>query len=1068
MADLLCDRCGAPLPEDARYCPRCGAPVAAVTTEERKVVTILFADLVRSTELATRLDPERFREVMTAFFRAVSEELESLRGRAEKFIGDAVMAVWGLPHAHDDDALRAVRAGFAIRHRMDRLTESLGLPVPLRVRVGLNTGPVAAGSGPAGQFLVAGAAVNLAARLEEGAEPGEVLVGETTWQLTQHAVEYGPARTVAAKGFRDDAKAWPAVALSPRSTRRTIPLVGRRRELAILVDTFERVRKTGRAHLLTFLGEPGIGKSRLVDEFVAGLDDDVKVLSGGASDFEEDVTFAPLAQMILRELGLDREAPPSAIRDRLDEVVRGCCAPSEVDLVVGRLGLALGLGVEDRERDPEKEWSESQARFEEYVKMEGRERHRYRAAEVRAGFQQLLEGLAAQGAVVIVLEDLQVARPDLLDLVEHVVRSSRRLPLLVVAVARDELLEHRPGWAGGIADAVTMRLDPLEPDEAKELALAAGESLDDLTAERIARQAGGNPFFIVETTGMLLQRHEAHDAQASHSHLLPPTVQAVVTSRIDHLRGDARDLLRKASVFGRSTFSTWELSQVAEPNPELIQMLEDEEFLVRDSDRDGVWRFRHDMLRDVAYESLAKRDRLRFHVQVAEAIEASNEGERYPQAMAFHLEQAARASLDLEPGDRSLPDRAVKALARAGDVARWRMESRTAIDLYQRALALAGPEDGWGQREARILSGAGEARYWLGEFEQAKSVLRRALDIGGRDPWTRTHANRFLADVVLNAEGDPDKAGPIFDEAMAGARELNDPFATARTLLMAGWVPYWRGDLEGARAMFEEALQIARENPDPDGDAWAEARALVGLTSVTSPVGSEDEALELGRRALQLGREMGDPFTVAVGLENVGNSLRRMMRLDEAQPLLDESVRIFRELDARWELASTLGDRGELHWLVGRLAEAVGDLGEALDLCRKLGERSLIGWTAAQLAIVLMGKGDIAGARRILEDPTVRVGADTSADISMASAEALLALREGRHDQAGELAAQVLKTVRSEGWRNPMAARVWWVGRVFGPDLVGGPEAMEEARKTLEAAGWLHTFAAADQVRQPR
>jgi class 3 adenylate cyclase/tetratricopeptide (TPR) repeat protein len=1042
--------------------------VAVFTTEERRVVTILFADLVRSTELAARLDPERFREVMAAFFRAVSEELESLRGRAEKFIGDAVMAVWGLPHAHDDDGLRAVRAGFAIRHRMERLAESLALPMPLRVRVGVNTGPVAAGSGPADQFLMSGAAVNLAVRLEEAAEPDEILVGETTWQLTQHAVEYGAARSVAARGFPDDVKAWPAVALSPRSTRRTIPLVGRRSELAILVDTFERVRKSGPAHLLTVLGEPGIGKSRLVDEFVAGLDDEVKILSGGASDFEEDVTFAPLAEMILRELGVDREAPAAVVRERLHEVVSGCCDPSDVDRVVFRLGLALGLGLEERERDPERVSTESLARFEEYVKTEGRERHRYRTAEVRAGFQQLLEGLAGQGPVVVVLEDLQLARPDLLDVVEHVVRSSRRLPLLVVAVARDELLDHRPGWAGGIADAVTMRLDPLEPDEAKELAIAAGESLDDPTAERIARQAGGNPFFIVETTGMLLQRHEAHDVQASHSHLLPLTVQAVVSSRIDHLEDDARDLLRKASVFGRSTFSTWELSQVTEPNPELIRTLEEEEFLVRDPDREGVWRFRHDMLRDVAYESLAKRDRQRFHVQVAEAIERSNESDRYPQAIAFHLEQAARASLDLNPRDRSLPDRAVKALARAGDVARWRMESRTAIDLYQRALALAGPEDGWGRREARILSSAGEARYWLGEFEQAKSVLQQALAIGGPDPWTRTHANRFLADVVLNAEGDPGKAGPIFDEAMAGARELNDPFATARTLLMAGWVPYWRGDLEGARRMFEEALEISRDNRDPDGDAWGEARALVALTSVISPIGNEEEALQLGRRALELGREMGDPFTVAVALENVGNSLRKMMRLDEALPLLDESVRIFRELDARWELASTLGDRGELHWLEGRLAEAEGDLREALDLCRKLGERSLIGWTAAQLAIVLMTKGDVAGARRILEHPSARVGADTSSDISVASAEALLAVREGRRDHAVELAQKVLTTVRSEGWRNPMAARVWWVGRVFDPDLVGGSEAMEEARRTLEAARWLHTFAAADLVRGTR
>ena len=352
MAELTCQQCGAPLPEDARFCPRCGSPVAALLTDERKVVTILFADLAGSTELAAQLDPERFREVMAAFFRAVSTELESLRGRAEKFVGDAVMAVWGVPHAHDDDALRAVRAGFAIRDRTARLGQALALAVPLRVRVGINSGAVATGSGPADQFLVAGAAVNMAARLQEAAEPDEILVGETTWQLTQHAVEFGPARSVSARGFPEDAKAWPVSALTARSTRRTIPLVCRRHELRLLVDTFDRARDNGHAHLVTILGEPGIGKSRLVEEFVAGLPEDARVLVGRASEFEEDVTFAPIADMVRRELGAERDTPPAELHDRLEKMVSECCGPVETDRVVARLGLALGLGLDVRERDP--------------------------------------------------------------------------------------------------------------------------------------------------------------------------------------------------------------------------------------------------------------------------------------------------------------------------------------------------------------------------------------------------------------------------------------------------------------------------------------------------------------------------------------------------------------------------------------------------------------------------------------------------------------------------------------------------------------------------------------------
>jgi class 3 adenylate cyclase/tetratricopeptide (TPR) repeat protein len=1031
--------------------------VGAGAIEERKVVTILFADLAASTELARRLDPERYREVMAAFYRSVSGEIESLRGRVEKFIGDAVMAVFGLPHAHEDDALRAVRAALIIRDETARLGDLLGLPIPLQIRVGVNTGAVATGSELADQFLVSGAPVNLAARLQGAAEPGEVLVGDTTWQLTQRMVEFGPARKIEAKGFEETVMAWPVVAITPRSSRRTIPLVNRRRELTLLIDTFERARDTGRAHLVTILGEPGIGKSRLVEEFLAGLPDDAKVLSGRASEFEEDATFAPIADMIRAELGVERDTSAGEVRKALEETVAGCCDPSETQKVVARLGLALGLGVGVRERDPERMWEDNLARFQDYVESEGRERHWYRSAEVRTGLQALIEGMGRKTPVVMVFEDMQQARPDLLDLIEEMLRQTRHSPLVVVCVARDELIEARPGWGGGIPDAVALRLDPLGPDEARDLVFAAGEPLDDEVAERIARQAGGNPFFIIETTGMLLQRHPEHTIGAPHSHLLPPTVQAVVASRIDHLAPEARELLRKASVFARSTFSSWELSLIAEPQEELLATLEEEEFLVRDPDRPGVWRFRHEMLRDVAYESLPKRERMRLHLQVAEGTLKAEEGERYPQVVAYHLAEAARASLDLDPNDRSLADRAVKALAKAADLARWRMESRTAAELYEQALELCGPERGWGRREARMLSGLGETRYWQGDLRKAQEVLTRALAVGGNDPWTRTHAGRFLGDVALNLDGDPDRATVHFDQALAAARELADPYATARTLLMAGWAPFWRSDVEASRAMFEEALQIARSNPEKD--EWAEARALVSLTAVISPVGSEDECLALAVEALALGRKMDDPFTIAVAQETVANCLRRMLRLDEATPAVEEAIRIFRELGARWELASALGDRGEIHRLNGDLREAERDFREAYELCVRLGERSLIGWTAGQLIRVQLARGERKAAQLLLDDPAAWVEiAETGARTSRLMAECHMALADGDRVTALERSLQALEMVSEEGLPNPVAASTWWTGKVFGAEVVGGEELVEEARSRLEAARWLHSL----------
>jgi class 3 adenylate cyclase len=276
-----CTVCGSPLPDGASFCPRCGATVGRATaTDERKMVTILFADLVDSTGLSQRLDPERAREVLGRFADVTADELVALRGRPEKFIGDAVMAVFGLPRTHEDDALRAVRAGRAIGARVARLCDELGLAERLEVRIGIESGEAAAGTGPAGQLLVTGAVVNAAARLQAAAGPGEVLVGRTTRMLTDDAVSFGDERTIDAKGFSEPLAAFPVEGLTTRSTRRTIPFVGRADELAMLRQSFSRVIGTSRPLLFTIVGEPGIGKSRLAAAFVAGLDPEGAVLAG--------------------------------------------------------------------------------------------------------------------------------------------------------------------------------------------------------------------------------------------------------------------------------------------------------------------------------------------------------------------------------------------------------------------------------------------------------------------------------------------------------------------------------------------------------------------------------------------------------------------------------------------------------------------------------------------------------------------------------------------------------------------------------------------------------------------
>ena len=1041
MATLTCERCGLPLPDEARFCPNCGYPVGAPPPEERRFVTVIFVDLVGSTLLSSQIDPERYREVLTRYYRMVAEELESLRGRAYNFAGDAVVGVFGLQHTHDDDALRAVRAGLGLVDRVGRLGEEIGLPVPLRIRVGIHTGPVAIGSEASEQGLIYGATVNLAARLQQAADPGTVLVSETSYLLSLSQVQYGPMREVEAKGFEDEARAWPVAALQRGSGRRTIPLVNRKRELRLLQDAFDGARETRRGHLVTLFGEPGIGKSRVVDEFVAGLPDDAKVLMGRASPFEEDVTFGPLAQILLHEMGEAAHAPPEALRARLEEIVLECTPPNEAKQIVERLCIALGIAGEVRDEK------------------------RYRVAEIRSGLLALLRGFSGRGPVVLVLEDLQAAQAAMLELVEELVREADGIPLLVICAARYTLLDDRPGWGGGRGNSVNLYLETLSLDDSAQLARDAGEGLDEATAQRIARHAGGNPFFIIETTGMLL--HEGKRLPADTGPLppalLPPTVQAVIAARIDHLSPEGRDLIRKASVFARSTFTLAELGLIADPTGEALGRLEEEELLERDGDPD-VWRFSHGMVRDVAYESLPKRERRRLHLLVADGLSGNPQmAARRPRAIAFHLEQAALASLDLNPRDRTLAERAVDALARAGDIAREGPNMKAAEEDYRRALELAGPERTWGLREARILASLGEIRYWLGEFELAVPVLERALKLGDGDLAVRAHASRFLGDIELSVLGDAKRAAELLDDALEAARGLGDPWTLARTLLVAAWAPYFRRDTEGARAMFQEALETARANPE--GDRWSEARSLVGLSTLESDGGDEEGSLRLAAEALAIAETSGDRFSLAVAHEAVGGTMRHMMRLADAEEHMDRAVDAFRALGARWELASALTSRGIARRLAGRAQDAVEDLREAYRICRELKERSIITWTAAALARAYVSAGDPGAARRVLEETASVASEETAATedwLDYADVEILLA--EGERDAALERALSILRYERAEGSSKDAAARVWWISQVFGVEAAGGEEEVERARELLERTQMLQPFREAELV----
>ena len=928
-----CPVCGHPLPPGARFCPNCGAVVATpLGTEERKMITVLFADLVDSTGLAQRLDPERAREVLGRFFDAATEELQALRGRPEKFIGDAVMAVFGIPTVHEDDALRAVRAGLAIRGRLRRVGTALGLAEPLEVRVGIESGVAATGLGPAGQLLVTGPVVNAAARLQTAAGPGEVLAGETTHTLTEAEVAFGDLRSIRAKGFTLDLAAHPVEGLTTRSARRTIPLVGRSSELTILRECVLRATTTGRPVLVTIAGEAGIGKSRLADELIAGLDEGVTTMVARSRSHAETATFAPLAALVGDLAMIDDADPAEKIMQRLREFAAPFVGSDEIDRLIDRLGLLFGIS----ERRDESTF----------------------VHDVQAGFLALVDGVTSAQPVVIVVEDVHTLSGSMLDLVERLGSRPRggERRSLTLALTRSELLDERPSWGSNAINAVLLRMDPLTVDEAIDLARQAGGGrITEAEAIEIAKRTGGNPFFIVETTGMLLPESDGSPRRMRGA--LPPTVQAVVSARLDALPTRLRTLARRASVFRYS----FELDELADIDPDAtadeLRRLEDSEIVVREEGGGTPrWRMRHATLRDVAYGNLPKRERVRLHETIADRLIATG----HHTFAAEHLELGARASLDLNPRDRRLADRAVDQLIRSGDRARRRMVSRAAADLYERALALAGPEESWAVREARALGGLGEARYWLGEYIAATEVLERAVALGeaNDDPFTLALALRFLGDIAINVDADLEKAEALLDRSAAAAEELGDPWAITRTLLFAGWVPWTRDRYDDAEAIWLRALEMA----DPD-DRWARIRALTALSINRDSMGDLDEALRLIEDAVSLADDSGDLFSVAVVTVQRARVIEDLGRMDEALDAIEPGVAIFEELGARWELADALAERGVLRREVGRLDEAEEDLRSAIRISEELGERQLAGWTWTALARVAERRGDVAEAQ---------------------------------------------------------------------------------------------------------
>ncbi|HJU00192.1 MAG TPA: adenylate/guanylate cyclase domain-containing protein, partial [Actinomycetes bacterium] len=640
----VCPVCGEPNPARASFCLNCGSqlPAATASRPARKTVTVVFTDLAGAALAAQRLDPESLAVVMARWFDHMRGLFERHGGRVQKFVGDAVVAVFGIPVVNEDDALRAVRAAAGLHQGLAELNRDLERDwgVTLQVRTGVNTGEVVTGDPAIGDALVLGDAVNVAARLEQVAEPGEVLLGQSTFRLVRDAVEAERVTPLHLKGKGTPVVAYRLGRVDPgapgHARRQDAPIVGREPELRLFAWVYERVVGTGSSHLLTILGPAGAGKTRLVTEAVATLAG-ATVLRGRCLSYGEGITWWPVAEVVRQAAGIADTDPPAGALAKLHRLVDDDPDGAQV---AGRIAQLIGL-----EATPGP------------------------VEEAAWAFRRLLELLAARNPVVVVLDDLHWAEPGLLDLVEHLADYGRGAPILLVAMARPEFLEQRPGWAGGKLNATTLLLEPLGDDESAELlaALAGPVALPEAAARPITRAAQGNPLFLEELLAALveegrLQRRDGGWVAADLQDLrIPPSIQALLTARLDRLEDTERAVLERAAVAGQ-VFEQSAVMAISPPAvrsevPARLEALVRRELLRRAPSRlagDQGFQFRHLLLRDATYDAIPKQARAELHELFAVWVErtAGPRLRELEEIVGWHLEQAWRYRNELGMADQ--------------------------------------------------------------------------------------------------------------------------------------------------------------------------------------------------------------------------------------------------------------------------------------------------------------------------------------------------------------------------------------------------------------------------------
>jgi class 3 adenylate cyclase/tetratricopeptide (TPR) repeat protein len=968
----------------------------------RKTVTVVFTDVVGSTPLGERLDPEALRRVMSRYFERMREIVERHRGTVEKFIGDAVMAVFGIPTVHEDDALRAVRAAVEMRDELSRLNRELQAErgVTIAMRTGVNTGEVVAGDPSRGQVLATGDAINTAARLEQAAGPGEILLGGPTHRLVRDAVRTEPVEPLALKGKAEPVAAFrlQAVDAGAQAVPRRLdsPMVGRDRERQLLQLAFEGAVEGRTGHLATILGPAGVGKSRLIEEFLASLPEDVSVLRGRCLPYGEGITFWPVVEVVHQAAGITADDPPGVAADKLRAVVGEA---HDAELVRQRVAQVIGLAA-DSAVPEETFW----------------------------GIRRFLESLARDRPVALVFDDIHWGEPTFLDLVEHLADLTRDAAILVCCLSRNELLDARPGWGGGKVNATTVLLEPLSERQCDELIenLLGRAELNPDARDRIVEAAEGNPLFVEEMVSMLiddglLRRDDGHWVAAADlgAITVPPSIQALLAARLDRLQGEERAVVERASVVGRVFYR----GAVSELSPEParqgigghLRTLVRRELIrphVAEFD-DETYRFRHLLIRDAAYEAMPKEVRAGLHERFAGWLERAA-GERvreYEEIVGYHLEQAFRYRSELGPvdeGGRDLAQRAGSFLGRAARRATARGDVSGSVNLLTRATELMPRED---PERTRLLPILAENLLETVELARAGRIVEEAMGLAGS---TGDKASEAYAKIVgLHQRMTTDPTFP-FADALTELRAIRDGMESledeglrrfAEETLVA--FLFWSGRSAEAVRELDRAKGQARRRGDTDAQISRLHRTLTGpLVWGVVPV---EEGIRRATEALERISGAGE-----ADLRNaLGGLLAMRGDFEAAHEQLSRAGSAMEELGMNLTIAAGQVP-AEADLLRGDPEAAEGRLRPGIEELRAAGETGFLSTSAAVLAEALYRQGKFEEA-----EEWTKVSEGSAAEDDVASQMQWRAIRGktvaklGRIEEAEVLAREAVERALS-------------------------------------------------------